>query len=102
MDTKAVLNCKKKLNELAIGHNKLTTLVGCLLNEIQALKKELHDARGGDSASSKTNSYSDYSSQQPSSSGRQSSTRNPNKFPNFNELKAEEILQQLSINHIDN
>ena len=100
MDTKAVLNCKKKLNELAIGHNKLTTLVGCLLNEIQNLKKELHDSRGGDS--SKTNSYSDYSSQQPSSSGRQSSARNPNKFPNFNELKAEEILQQLSINHVDN
>ncbi len=101
MDTKAVLNCKKKLNELAIGHNKLTTLVGCLLNEIQALKKELHDARGGDIASSKTSSYSDYSSQQPTS-GRQASGRSQNKFPNFNELKAEEILHQLSINQIDN
>ena len=34
MDSKAILINKKKINELAIQHNKLTTLVACLLNEI--------------------------------------------------------------------
>jgi len=32
MDTKANLANRKKINELAIQHNKLTTLVACLLN----------------------------------------------------------------------
>jgi len=90
MDSKAILNNKKKINELAIQHNKLTTLVACLLNEINALKKELNDTRGGNSQirqSDITNT---------------SSSRN-SRSPNFNELKAEDILKQLSVNHnIDN
>jgi hypothetical protein len=92
MDTKANQNARKKLNELAIQHNKLTTLVACLLNEIGALKKEVIELKGGE-----VNSHR--------SSGNDSMSRgqsNPNKFPNFNELRAEDILKQLSINNSDN
>jgi hypothetical protein len=46
MDSKAILENKKKINELAIQHNKLTTLVACLLNELGSVKKELHDLKG--------------------------------------------------------
>lgn len=93
MDSKAILNNKKKINELAIQHNKLTTLVACLLNEINSLKKELNDTRGGGSQTRQ----SDMSNNNPS-------LRNSNgRTPNFNELKAEDILKQLSVNHnIDN
>lgn len=88
MDTKAILSCQRKLNELASQHNKLTTLTAVLLNEITALKREVIDLKSGDN-------------HQPSSSHRQSSNSNQ-KYANFNELKAEDILKQLSINTPDN
>jgi hypothetical protein len=88
MDTKAILSCQKKLNELASQHNKLTTLTAVLLNEITSLKREVVDLKSNDN-------------HQPSSSHRQSSNSNQ-KYANFNELKAEDILKQLSINTPDN
>ena len=90
MDTKAVLACRKKINELAIQHNKLTTLTAALLNEILSLKRELQESRngGGDSRV-----------QGNQQSGGSSSNK---QFPNFNELRAEDILKQLSINTVDN
>ena len=88
MDTKAILSCQKKLNELASQHNKLTTLTAVLLNEITAIKREMVDLKSNDS-------------HQSSSSHRQSSNSNQ-KYANFNELKAEDILKQLSINTPDN
>jgi hypothetical protein len=92
MDSKAILNNKKKINELAIQHNKLTTLVACLLNEINTLKKELNDTRVGNSQI-----------RQSGGSNNNLSSQNSNRTPNFNELKAEDILKQLSVNHsIDN
>jgi len=91
MDTKANLSNRRKINDLAIQHNKLTTLVACLLNEVNALKRELHDSRGGESQ----NRISDNSH-----NGR--GQNNLNKFSNFNDLKAEDILKQLSINTVDN
>ncbi len=48
MDTKSILNARKKLNELASQHNKLTTLVACLLNEINSVKRELNELKSGD------------------------------------------------------
>lgn len=89
MDTKANLANRRKINELAVQHNKLTTLVGALLNEVNGLKKELRDLRGGNSSESSKNSDS------------KSSTGN-NRFANFTDLRAEDILKQLSINNIDN
>jgi len=87
MDTKANLSNRKKINDLAVQHNKLTTLVACLLNEVNALKRELHDSRSHDSnIQTKTNDHS----------------RIQNKYSNFNDLKAEDILKQLSINNVDN
>jgi alanyl-tRNA synthetase len=136
MDTKSILNARKKLNELASQHNKLTTLVACLLNEINSVKKELSDLKSGDMQSNGMNS-SQYSMQQmpnnmqpvmqqmqqmqqmqpvmqsnmqsnmqpimQSNMQRVSSSQVPpktnNKFTNFSDLRAEEILQQLSINN---
>lgn len=87
MDTKANLSNRKKINDLAVQHNKLTTLVACLLNEVNALKRELHDSRSHDSnIQTKNNDHS----------------RTQNKYSNFNDLKAEDILKQLSINNVDN
>jgi hypothetical protein len=91
MDTKAVLACRKKINELAIQHNKLTTLTAALLNEILSIKRELQESRNGGGESRGQGSAQ--------SGGSASSNK---QFPNFNELRAEDILKQLSINTVDN
>ena len=113
MDPKAILNARKKLNELASQHNKLTTLVACLLNEINMVKRELSDLKGGDNSNQQqqqqqqSSQYQQVNLQQlppqyqqqqqrVSSQGQQKSS---NKFANFSDLRAEEILQQLSINN---
>ena len=128
MDTKSILNARKKLNELASQHNKLTTLVACLLNEINSVKKELSDLKGGDIQSNGMNS-TQYQQMQPNMqqmqpnmqqmqpnmqqmqqmqqmqpvmqrvSSAQVQPKPINKFTNFSDLRAEEILQQLSINN---
>ena len=41
MEAKAIQATRSKLNELAISHNKLTTLVAVLLTEIQGLKDDM-------------------------------------------------------------
>ena len=89
MDTKAILHTKVKLNELAAQHNRLTTLCAFLLNEVNTLKKELNSMKSGDM---QLNSNNQNKLNQHSSS---------NNAPNFSELKAEEILKQLSINNTD-
>jgi hypothetical protein len=91
MDTKANLANRKKINELAIQHNKLTTLVGALLNEVNGLKKEVRDLRSG--------APSDHSK---SSDSSKAPSNNSGRFANFTDLRAEDILKQLSINSIDN
>jgi hypothetical protein len=85
MDSKANLANRKKINELAIQHNKLTTLVACLLNEIAAIKKSI--------STGNVSNIDNTSTQKTSQS---------NKYPNFNDLRAEDILKQLSINTPDN
>ena len=110
MDPKAILNARKKLNELASQHNKLTTLVACLLNEINMVKRELSDLKGGDNSNQQQQQQSpqyqqvnlqqlppQYQQQQRVSS--QGQQKSGNKFANFSDLRAEEILQQLSINN---
>jgi len=89
MDTKAILHTKVKLNELAAQHNRLTTLCAFLLNEVNTLKKELNSMKSGNMH---LNSNNQNKLNQQSSS---------NNAPNFSELKAEEILKQLSINNTD-
>lgn len=101
MDTKANLSNRKKINELAIQHNKLTTLVACLLNEIGYLKKELNDFKNGDSSQVRSE-RNNYQQSQQSQQSIQSQQLNPNKFTNFNDLRAEDILKQLSVNNSDN
>lgn len=101
MDTKANLNNRKKINELAIQHNKLTTLVGCLLNEISSLKKEISYLKGGN-AQVEMSSQKQQSNQSMQQNQQNHHQQNPNKFPNFNDLRAEDILKQLSINTLSN
>ena len=101
MDTKASLGNRKKINELAIQHNKLTTLVACLLNEVGSLKKELNELKGGSSENTQTLRNDNNNSRHVSSQQVNQQT-NPNRFPNFNELRAEDILKQLSINNSEN
>lgn len=91
MDTKAILHTKRKLNELAAQHNRLTTLCGFLLNEVNGLKKELSTIKSGDIPT--TNFNNDNRKTMVNNSNQNSS--------NFSELKAEEILKQLSINNTD-
>lgn len=97
MDQKSIMLTRKRMNELASSHNKLTTLVACLLNEINYLKKDLYEARGNsnDNSNAQQSRGSDNSQQNSRSS-------NNNRYPNFNELRAEEILKQLTINTSDN
>ena len=101
MDTKANLSNRKKINELAIQHNKLTTLVACLLNEVGSLKKELNEVKGGSSENIQTLRNDNNNSRHVSNQQVHQQT-NPNRFPNFNELRAEDILKQLSINNSEN
>jgi ABC-type sulfate/molybdate transport systems ATPase subunit len=117
MDTKSILNARKKLNELASQHNKLTTLVACLLNEINSVKKELNEMKNGEiqnNGSQMSNQYQqpqqmsnmqsnnqmqNMQSNQQRVSSSQMQSKPSNKFTNFSDLRAEEILQQLSINN---
>ena len=109
MDPKSILNARKKLNELASQHNKLTTLVACLLNEINMVKREVSELKGGDASGQQQQQQSSqyqqvnlqqlppqYQQQRVSS---QNQSKSSNKFANFSDLRAEEILQQLSINN---
>lgn len=90
MDSKSNLSNRVKINELAISHNKLTTLVACLLNEVNSLKRELNSVKSGNNdIPQNRNPINNNSKQQ----------NNNVKYPNFNELNAEDILKQLSINN---
>ncbi len=91
---------RKRMNELASSHNKLTTLVACLLNEINYLKKDLYEARGSTDNSATQQQSRGGISDNSQQNGRSSS--NNSRYPNFNELRAEEILKQLTINTSDN
>ena len=92
MDTKANLAVRRKLNELAMQHNRLTTLCAFLLNEVSGLKKQINDnkSNGGNSMNYNPDDI------------KVVNTGNNNSSPNFSELKADEILKQLSINNLDN
>ena len=90
MDTKAILHTKIKLNELAAQHNRLTTLCAFLLNEVSTLKKELNGMKGDDNNQGSFNN-----------ARTNNSSNNNSQNSNFSELKAEEILKQLSINNTD-
>lgn len=93
MDTKSNLSNRVKINELAISHNKLTTLVACLLNEVNSLKRELTGLKNGNPEVSQSQSQG----RNTASNSKQQNTNS--KYPNFSELNAEDILKQLSINN---
>ena len=100
MDTKAILNTKSKLNELAAQHNRLTTLCAFLLNEVSGLKKEISDLKSGNISVS---GQSAPEIRTINTSSSNTSTNSPQTgSTNFSELKADEILRQLSINNTDN
>lgn len=107
MDTKSNQGIKTKLNELAINHNRLTTLCGFLLNEISGLKKEMQSMKSNNSSGN----YNPNDTKTINTSGSSHNNQCPphppqnnynNNTPNFSELKADEILRQLSLNTTDN
>jgi hypothetical protein len=102
MDQKSIMLTRKRMNELASSHNKLTTLVACLLNEINYLKKDLYEARGPTDNSNTNPQQSRGGSSSDNTQQNSRSGSNNNRYPNFNELRAEEILKQLTINTSDN
>ena len=95
MDTKANLAVRRKLNELAMQHNRLTTLCAFLLNEVSGLKKQINDnnSNGGNSMNYNPDNIKVVNT---------GNNANHSTTPNFSELKADEILKQLSINNLDN
>ncbi len=101
MDPKYLHDTRKKLNDLAISHNRLTTLCACLLKEVQSLKNEVNDLKG-----IKTVNTSMPQQPQQQSHGRgsrqqqqQSNQLRYNPDPNgITSLRADEILQQLTLN----
>jgi hypothetical protein len=106
MDPKYLHDTRKKLNDLAVSHNRLTTLAACLLNEVQSLKRELNEMKG-----IKTVQTSSPSMQSATPSNRapptgrrpgtasQPSGSNPFRYDasNISNLQADEILKQLHI-----
>ena len=100
MDQKSIMLTRKRMNELASSHNKLTTLVACLLNEINYLKKDLYETRG--STDNSTTQQQQSRGGSSSDNTQQNSRAGSNRFTNFNDLRAEEILKQLTINTSDN
>jgi hypothetical protein len=102
MDQKSIMLTRKRMNELASSHNNLTTLVACLLNEINYLKKDLYEARGGNDTSSTQHQQQGRGGSSNDNTQQNSRGGGSNRYPNFNELRAEEILKQLTINTSDN
>ncbi len=106
MEQKTLLDTRKKLNELASQHNKLTTLVGCLLNELTSVRKELNEMKGIKTISTpNTSSTSSINQQQNNRMNQQQNMRQTQSngglrydANNFASLRADEILQQLQIN----
>ncbi len=102
MDPKYLHDTRKKMNDLAISHNRLTTLCACLLNEVQALKREVNELKGVKTVSS---SHAPQQHSHVQQGGRQSNQRSSQQQPmrydanNLASLRAEEILQQLTLNH---
>ena len=95
MDSKANLYNKKRMNELAAQHNRLTTLCAGLLNEVIGLKKRVEAMENSSHQSVSLGDLVDDNRNRKVSSSTTQSRYNPN---NFNELKADDILRQLSVN----
>ncbi len=103
MDPKYLHDTRKKMNDLAISHNRLTTLCACLLNEVQALKREVNELKGVKTVSSSHAPQQSHVQQgrHPMQSNQRSSQQQAMRYDanNLASLRAEEILQQLTLNH---
>ncbi len=101
MDPKYLHDTRKKMNDLAISHNRLTTLCACLLNEVQTLKREINEMKGIKTVQTPQMANS---ASKPTPNGRRPQTSAPsgsNPFrydPNdVSTLRADEILKQLHV-----
>lgn len=116
MDPKHLHDTRKKLNDLAISHNRLTTLTACLLNEVQSLRKEVNELKGiktipevpqhhmnsshSQQQQQRTTSQQSHRSGGAGMGGRQQQSNQFRYDPNnIASLKADEILQQLHLGH---
>ncbi len=113
MDPKYLHDTRKKLNDLAISHNRLTTLSAYLLNEVQTLRKELNELKGIKTVSGLPEvpqHHQQHNSQQQQrmmqqggrqmqQGGRQQQQQFKYDPNNFIGVQADEILKQLQIGH---
>jgi hypothetical protein len=126
MEAKAIQATRTKLNELAVHHNRLTTLVAVLLNEIKGLKDDMEQIKqvlegvevvsnGGDEEKSSPSPVAtpaqriqpqqqqrmmNMTPQQPVQQAKSSSSsrsRN-NRNSSLAELHADDIIKQLTMN----
>ncbi len=117
MDPKYLHDTRKKMNDLAISHNRLTTLSAYLLNEVQNLRRELNELKGIKTVNGLPEPPQQHHQQHPQQhsqqqrnmqqggrqmqqgGGRQQQSQfkyDPNNFIN---VQADEILKQLQIGH---
>jgi hypothetical protein len=107
MENKSNVRNARKIGEVIQNHNKLTLLVGTLLNKINYLEKEVIDLKGGNFKN--TNSKNEHNTN-TNNHNHISSLKNDlhfnepvnNSHSQFSNLKAEDILKKLSLNHIEN
>ncbi len=108
MDPKHLHDTRKKLNDLAISHNRLTTLTACLLNELQGLKKEMNEMKGIKTVQTPSSNHSALPNpptpQIPQAHrGRAQPMQQQQNFRydanNIASLQADEILKQLTIHN---
>lgn len=108
MDPKYLHDTRKKLNDLAISHNRLTTLAACLLNEVQSLKREINEIKGIKTVQTNSPQMTPPPPQnRPTPSVRrpgtaaQPSASNPFRYDanDVSTLRADEILKQLHISN---
>ncbi len=111
MDPKYLHDTRKKMNDLAVSHNRLTTLSAYLLNEVQMLRKELNELKGiktvpeppqqhGSQQHAQQRMMQQGGRQMQQGGGRQQQQSqfkyDPNNFIN---VQADEILKQLQLGH---
>tara|TARA_B100001123_G_C14424711_1_gene676154 strand:- start:42 stop:323 length:282 start_codon:yes stop_codon:yes gene_type:complete len=93
MENKQILSIKRNINEITQQHNRLTALCALLYKNIRELKNDLHQIKQNSNLTNKTSS---------NVQSDNSANINNNINGSINDLKADDILRQLSQNQINN
>jgi len=96
MDEKNILVLKRNVNELTLQHNRLTLLCKMLYSNIKNINQELYAIKTHLNSNNSNSSNNVSTQQQSNNNSRQYNTSAIS--GNLNDLKADEILKQLSQN----